>query len=59
MHLALPDATPKELYFRLHKEPAEENSRERSVPVLQRKTFVGAVLWSDFGATQGAVRRKR
>ena len=66
MHSALPDATPKELYFRLHKESAEEKSRERSVrtvPVLggdfQREAIVGAVPRAAFGATQGAVRRKR
>ena len=58
----LPDATPKELYFRLHLEPtAEENSRAalRKRRGCKRERIAGAVLGTDLGAAQRAIGRKR
>ena len=61
--IALPDATPEELYFRLHEDPAEEIARERSAPLIvgnfRREATVGEVLGTDSAATEGAIRRKR
>ena len=61
--IALPDATPEELYFRLQEDPAEEIARERSAPLVvgnfRREAIVGEILRTDSVATQGAIRRKR
>ena len=62
--IALPDATPEELYFRLHEDPAQEIARERSTPLVvvgdfRREATVGAILGTDSVAAQGAFRRKR
>ena len=61
--IALPDATPEELYFRLHEDPAEEIARKRRAPLVvgnfRRETTVGEIPGTDSVATQGAIRRKR
>ena len=61
--IALPDATPEELYFRLHEDPAEEIARKRRAPLVvgnfRRETTVGEIPRTDSVATQGAIRRKR